>query len=92
MLDDSTAASTHNPAVLEREVAAGHYSLQEECGHRAIGVVYRPEREAIGNYVPTIVPRHYNVLLCLDQTTALHPLHITPGAAPRPPDTYPWGP
>src|SRR5256885_12281581 len=25
-------------------------------GHRAIGVVYDPERERYGNYVPTILP------------------------------------
>jgi erythromycin esterase-like protein len=29
----------------------------EPCGHRAIGVVYRPEYEHHGNYVPTVLPR-----------------------------------
>ena len=29
----------------------------EPCGHRAIGVVYRPEFEHFGNYVPTVLPR-----------------------------------
>src|ERR1019366_2980306 len=37
----------------------------EECisapiGHRAIGVVYNPEREKFGNYVPTILPMRYD--------------------------------
>src|SRR5205814_3064367 len=32
-------------------------SLADRIGHRAIGVVYHPERERYGNYVPTVVPR-----------------------------------
>jgi erythromycin esterase len=55
--------------------------------HRAIGVVYRPEYEA-GNYVPTVLPLRYDAFLYLDRTQALHPLHITPEAAP--PELYPW--
>jgi erythromycin esterase-like protein len=43
-------------------------------GHRAIGVVYRPERE-IGTYLPTVLPRRYDALLYLDETRALHPLY-----------------
>jgi len=57
-------------------------------GHRAIGVVYRPEAEA-GNYVPTILPLRYDAFLYLDQTSALHPLHIP--ERPGPPELYPWG-
>jgi erythromycin esterase-like protein len=45
-------------------------------GHRAIGVVYRPEYEHLGNYVPTILPRRYDALLYIDQTQALHPLPV----------------
>jgi erythromycin esterase-like protein len=37
-------------------------------GHRAIGVVYRPEYEHFGNYVPTGLPRRYDALLSLDLT------------------------
>src|SRR4028119_2166581 len=29
-------------------------------GHRAIGVVYRPEAERFGNYVPTVLPYRYD--------------------------------
>ena len=36
-------------------------------GHRAIGVVYQPEREA-GNYVPTRMGDRYDALLWLEQT------------------------
>jgi erythromycin esterase-like protein len=56
-------------------------------GHRAIGVVYQPEYEA-GNYVPTVLPLRYDAFMYLDQTEALHPLHITPSA--EPPELYPW--
>lgn len=44
-------------------------------GHRAIGVVYHPEREALGNYVPTRIGARYDALIWLERTTALHPLH-----------------
>jgi erythromycin esterase len=58
-------------------------------GHRAIGVVYNPLYER-GNYVPSKVPQRYNALLYLDQTEALHPLHVVPGAD-QIPETYPFG-
>ncbi|HEX6270647.1 MAG TPA: erythromycin esterase family protein [Anaerolineales bacterium] len=59
-------------------------------GHRAIGVVYQPEFESHGNYVPTVLPKRYDAFLFIDETEALHPLHIEPEEA-KPPDTYPWG-
>jgi len=58
-------------------------------GHRAIGVVYHPWREA-GNYVPTNLPGRYDAFLYFDETQALHPLHIEPKTN-QAPDTYPWG-
>lgn len=59
-------------------------------GHRAIGVVYHPQYERMGNYVPTSLSRRYDAFIYLDETTALHPLHIEPQAAFEPPETYPW--
>ena len=59
-------------------------------GHRAIGVVYQPEFESYGNYVPTILPKRYDAFMFVDETEALHPLHIKPEEI-KPPDTYPWG-
>jgi erythromycin esterase-like protein len=59
-------------------------------GHRAIGVVYDPERESWGNYVPSVLPKRYEAFLFFDTTKALHPLHITPDGGQMP-ETYPWG-
>jgi erythromycin esterase len=64
--------------------------FQQVRGHRAIGVVYQPEFESYGNYVPTILPKRYDAFLYIDETEALHPLHIEPEEL-NPPDLYPWG-
>jgi erythromycin esterase-like protein len=58
--------------------------------HRAIGVVYHPERERWGNYVSTVLGERYDAFLWFDQTTALHPLH-TRGVDVLEPETYPSG-
>jgi erythromycin esterase-like protein len=47
---------------------------RQELLHRAIGVVYRPEEERWGNYVPTVLARRYDAFCHLDRTGALHPL------------------
>jgi erythromycin esterase-like protein len=66
--------------------------LQIERGHRAIGVVYRPQFERYGNYVPTVLPRRYDAILFIDESHALHPLHIEPAAVGETaPETYPTG-
>ena len=64
--------------------------IETERGHRAIGVVYQPEFERTGNYVPTILPRRYDAFAFIDETEALHPLHIEPEGNEIP-ETYPWG-
>ena len=60
-------------------------------GHRAIGVVYTPDSERYGNYVPTVLPQRYDAFLYFDDTIALHPLHMQARADGEPPETYPWG-
>ncbi len=42
-------------------------------GNRAVGVIYNPAAEH-GNYVPTIVPLRYDVLIFFDETQALRPV------------------
>ncbi|WP_207491785.1 erythromycin esterase family protein [Aridibaculum aurantiacum] len=67
-----------------------HAMYEERIAHRAIGVVYNPEYEMYGNYVPSIIPLRYDAFLYLHQTTALHPLHIEAKGGEMP-DTYPFG-
>lgn len=69
-----------------KEVAA----LKKAQDHRAIGVVYRPQLEQFGNYVPSLIPERYDAFMFIDRTKALHPLAIHPEKK-GPPDLYPWG-
>lgn len=62
------------PAVLDFAVNPVCPWLSARIGHRAIGVVYDPKREA-GNYVPTVMGRRYDALIWFENTSALHPLH-----------------
>ena len=57
--------------------------------HRAIGVVYNPEAERYGNYVPSVMANRYDAFVYLDETTALHPLHPKP-LDKKMPETYPF--
>jgi erythromycin esterase-like protein len=50
--------------------------LDRRLDHRAIGVVYRPEREKWGNYVPTVLGERYDAFVYLDDTAPLRPLHL----------------
>ncbi|HSH55466.1 MAG TPA: erythromycin esterase family protein [Candidatus Limnocylindrales bacterium] len=57
---------------------------------RAIGVVYHPDREQYGNYVPTSLAERYDAYIHIDTTTALNPL--SPERADNEvPETYPTG-
>lgn len=64
--------------------------LSRSLGHRAIGVVYDPNRET-GNYVPTRLGARYDALLWLEQTTALRPLHHEPRPSEPELETEPTG-
>ncbi|MBS1533359.1 MAG: erythromycin esterase family protein [Bacteroidetes bacterium] len=64
--------------------------MEHHIGHRAIGVVYNPEYESYGNYVPTVIPLRYDAFIFIDRTNALHPLHVLPEAR-EVPETYPFG-
>jgi erythromycin esterase-like protein len=63
--------------------------LLRTIGHRAIGVVYHPEREW-GNYVPTVLPRRYDAFVFVDRSNALRPVQVTHEDLAEP-ETYPWG-
>ncbi len=71
--------------------AEAHSELLQPRGHRTIGVVYRPQYEAFGNYVPTVLPRRCDALLYLDETRALRPLHVPDSFQHELPESYPSG-
>ena len=64
--------------------------LADEVDHRAIGVVYHPENESYGNYVPTVLGDRYDAFCWFDQTSALRPLHVDATASLES-ETYPSG-
>ncbi len=86
--------------VLHRESNKDRYLLFSEpqareiyntsIRHRAIGVVYSPERERYGNYVPSVMAQRYDAFIYIDETSALHPLHLKPHDE-KIPETYPFG-
>ncbi len=64
--------------------------LHQPMNHRAIGVVYNPNTDYFGNYVPSVMPDRYDAFIYLDKTTALHPID-TKTDLQSTPETYPWG-
>jgi erythromycin esterase len=63
---------------------------QVEFVHRAVGVVYHPKSEHLGNYVPSIISDRYDSFIYLEETSALHPIHLeTTGH--QVPETFPFG-
>ena len=64
--------------------------FENRLTHRAIGVVYDPGNEKYGNYVSSILPQRYDAFIFIDETNALHPMHIKPGGH-KTPETYPFG-
>ncbi|WP_010280736.1 erythromycin esterase family protein [Bacillus timonensis] len=45
--------------------------------HRAIGVVYQPQFEHYGNYVPSVISERYDAFVFVNTTNALTPLEVT---------------
>ncbi|WP_423790605.1 erythromycin esterase family protein [Micromonospora globispora] len=64
--------------------------LTDELDHRAIGVVYHPERESWGNYVPTVLGERYDAFCWIDESQAVRPLRLRPTSLAEP-ETYPSG-
>jgi erythromycin esterase-like protein len=91
---DSVEARLHAESTQNRYLLFGdkadRQGFHKPVPHRAIGVVYHPEHERMGNYVPSVMPERYNAFIYLDETKALHPLHLHPEGH-KTPDTYPFG-
>ena len=84
------SAGKENKLLLMDDFTGIDMLMENHIGHRAVGVVYNPEYEEYGNYVPTILPMRYDAFIYLDETKALHPLHIEPDRH-QIPETYPFG-
>jgi erythromycin esterase-like protein len=65
--------------------------LAARRGHRAIGVVYDPRRDRLGNWVPTVMGRRYDAFCSFGTTDALHPLHLELARPGEEHETEPWG-
>jgi erythromycin esterase len=80
--------SAHDCYLIFREEARDSYS--KPMPHRAIGVVYEPGSERMGNYVSSVLNDRYDALIFLERTKALHPVHMNPDQN-KIPETYPFG-
>ncbi|WP_226668063.1 erythromycin esterase family protein [Metabacillus litoralis] len=50
--------------------------FNQTIGHRAIGVVYNPQYEQYGNYVPSVMSERYDAFIYINNTKALQPLEF----------------
>jgi erythromycin esterase-like protein len=68
---------------------------EPELLERAIGVIYRPQTERLSHYFRARLPEQFDLVIHVDETTALEPLEpASEWAADRdeePPETYPSG-
>jgi erythromycin esterase len=56
--------------VMNPELDANPY-FSEPIGNRAVGVVYNPEQERPGNYVPTVFGKRYDCFIFIEKTKPL---------------------
>ncbi|HZI02251.1 MAG TPA: erythromycin esterase family protein [Flavisolibacter sp.] len=92
--EGSIESLMHNESTANRYVLFNSEEMRSKfetlISHRAIGVVYNPDRESWGNYVPSAMSKRYDAFIYLDKTKALHPLHLRPNIEHLP-ETYPFG-
>ena len=83
-------AGKENKLLIMDDFKSNDFLMENRIGHRAVGVVYNPKLEHHGNYVPSVLPKRYDAFIYLDETKALHPMHIQPDGHQMP-ETYPFG-
>jgi erythromycin esterase-like protein len=66
-------------------------ALQEPRLERAIGVIYRPESERVSHYFRASLSAQFDVVLHIDETSALEPLERWAHDEVDLPETYPTG-
>ncbi|BCB90551.1 erythromycin esterase family protein [Phytohabitans suffuscus] len=64
--------------------------LTDALDHRAIGVVYHPERDHWSNYVPTVLGERYDAFCWFDETRGVDAMRVPPTPVFEP-ETYPSG-
>jgi erythromycin esterase-like protein len=78
--------------VFDGSASGGIAGLDVPREHRAIGVVYNPEHERFGNWVPSLVPKRYDAFVFVDESRALDALHLRPDTSDvAGMDTFPSG-
>ncbi len=82
-------SSDRDKLIITRDIKT-HPVIMSPLNHRAIGVIYRPDMDYYGNYVPSLIAKRYDVFIYLDETQALHPVK-TKSDDQLTPETYPWG-
>ncbi|TXC90462.1 erythromycin esterase family protein [Metabacillus litoralis] len=50
--------------------------FSQPIGHRAIGVVYNPQYEQYGNYVPSVMSDRYDAFVYINNSKSLQPLDV----------------
>jgi erythromycin esterase-like protein len=81
---------TADPTLLVFPDERGTPWLTSKRGHRAIGVVYHPERDPYGNWVPTVMGKRYDAFISFGRAEALHPLHAEARQVDAELETYPF--
>lgn len=89
-LEEALHAAAPEQALFVFPPSAPLELLTDVIEHRAIGVVYHPDREAWRNYVPTVLGRRYDAFIWCDQTRGVLPL-ATSGGRPEETQTFPAG-
>lgn len=82
--------STADRYFIFREETENRHLYDNRIPHRAVGVVYNPDNEKYGNYVPSVMAERYDAFIYLDKTKALHPI-TTHTKEHEVPETYPFG-
>ncbi len=76
--------------LLFMDALRGSDLFNTEIPHRAIGVVYHPQYEQFGNYVPSIMPERYDYFIHIDDSKGVYAMDIYVDKSQLP-ETYPWG-
>jgi erythromycin esterase-like protein len=74
-----------------RQDSPAAQALMERRLERAIGVLYLPRTERQSHYFYAQLPRQFDAIIHIDQTSAVKPLEMTGQRGREAPETYPAG-